>query len=548
MNTLKLIVALLLATQPIFAAQGYVSGPTINTTTGKVTQSWAGTLIVAASSATISTAAITLAGPTGSVTATTYYGDGSHLSGISVSTASGGVTLLGGLPVGSIISYSSGTVPASWLECNGASLSTVTYSDLYAADGCTWGCADSSHFNLPDFRGVFPRGWNHSVSSSAYIGDTDATTRAAIATGGQTGDNVGSYESSTFTAHTHSYTKPTPAGANGGVTAAGFAGPTGTSSQNTISAGGLETRPKNANVMFIIKYQDTVSLSGALTVASSVTASAFFGDGSHLSNLNSACYYDPSSVTGVVCGLGPTTNNATGSYGTTSGGYTNHSSGGYDTIGGGFQNLGSGAYTTISGGRQMTVSADYGYMGGGFSNSCSQTYCVIGGGSSNQCTADHCYVGGGTTNFAQGANSVISGGDTDIASNVDSTVGGGNQNTASGVGSTVPGGSSNTASGDYSFAAGLRANASAKGSFVWADSQNAALTSSIKDQFDIRAQGGTVFTTSSMTITGLVIISSVSSPASGAACTAGSFIWDASFLYLCTASGAWKRAALTGGY
>lgn len=45
-----------------------------------------------------------------------------------------------------------------------------------------------------------------------------------------------------------------------------------------------------------------------------------------------------------------------------------------------------------------------------------------------------------------------------------------------------------------------------------------------------------------------VIIQSTESPLSGAACTQGQITWDASYIYVCTASGAWKRSALTGGY
>lgn len=45
----------------------------------------------------------------------------------------------------------------------------------------------------------------------------------------------------------------------------------------------------------------------------------------------------------------------------------------------------------------------------------------------------------------------------------------------------------------------------------------------------------------------LVVVTSAS-PLSNAACTAGRIVWDASYVYVCTASGAWKRAALTGGY
>lgn len=37
-------------------------------------------------------------------------------------------------------------------------------------------------------------------------------------------------------------------------------------------------------------------------------------------------------------------------------------------------------------------------------------------------------------------------------------------------------------------------------------------------------------------------------PLSGDACDAGEIAWDANYIYICTASGVWKRAALVGGY
>lgn len=55
----------------------------------------------------------------------------------------------------------------------------------------------------------------------------------------------------------------------------------------------------------------------------------------------------------------------------------------------------------------------------------------------------------------------------------------------------------------------------------------------------------------SATVSGLwarTITTTTQSPASNAACTAGMITWDASYIYVCTASGAWKRSALTGGY
>lgn len=68
------------------------------------------------------------------------------------------------------------------------------------------------------------------------------------------------------------------------------------------------------------------------------------------------------------------------------------------------------------------------------------------------------------------------------------------------------------------------------------------------------AIGGTVReATTALDVVGVgrldqLVVTTSASPASNAACTAGRFVWDSSYLYLCTASGAWKRAALTGGY
>lgn len=50
------------------------------------------------------------------------------------------------------------------------------------------------------------------------------------------------------------------------------------------------------------------------------------------------------------------------------------------------------------------------------------------------------------------------------------------------------------------------------------------------------------------TSTEVLVVSTSASPASNAACTAGTIVWDASYMYVCTATGVWKRAAITGGY
>lgn len=45
-----------------------------------------------------------------------------------------------------------------------------------------------------------------------------------------------------------------------------------------------------------------------------------------------------------------------------------------------------------------------------------------------------------------------------------------------------------------------------------------------------------------------ITIQSSQTPASTDPCTTGEIAWGANYIYVCTASGAWKRAALTGGY
>ena len=152
---------------------------------------------------------------------------------------------------GAIFLYASSTTPTGWLECDGSSYLTSTYTGLYAAIGCNWGCADGTHFNVPDLRGTIPRGWNHSASTDTLHGDQDASSRSALKTGGATGDNVGSYQADAVRAHTHTYNQPI---SNDTVAAGGTLIKSASSSTDTGSTGGNETRPKNAYVMYIIKY------------------------------------------------------------------------------------------------------------------------------------------------------------------------------------------------------------------------------------------------------------------------------------------------------
>ena len=157
---------------------------------------------------------------------------------------------------------------------------------------------------------------------------------------------------------------------------------------------------------------------------------------------------------------------------------------------------------TISGGGATN------YNGGGngynFTNSVASGFSSIGGGKGNliQANTDNSTIPGGVLNQIQSyayaatigggySNQVLAGASADLSAE-SATIGGGEFNRIQGSahGATIPGGANNIAGGPYAFAAGQQAHALHQGAFVWADSENAAFSSTANDQFLIRAQGG----------------------------------------------------------
>jgi microcystin-dependent protein len=67
--------------------------------------------------------------------------------------------VLSGLPTGAIIDFGSASTPVGFLPCNGAAVSRVTYDELFAVIGTTWGSGNgTTTFNVPDFRGFVTAG------------------------------------------------------------------------------------------------------------------------------------------------------------------------------------------------------------------------------------------------------------------------------------------------------------------------------------------------------------------------------------------------------
>ncbi|GAH87071.1 unnamed protein product, partial [marine sediment metagenome] len=76
-------------------------------------------------------------------------------------------------PTGSVIMFGGAVAPTGYLLCNGAAVSRITYANLFAVTGTTFGVGNgTTTFNIPDFQGIFPRGAGTSTKLSKA--DTNA--------------------------------------------------------------------------------------------------------------------------------------------------------------------------------------------------------------------------------------------------------------------------------------------------------------------------------------------------------------------------------------
>ncbi len=187
-----------------------------------------------------------------------------HAPLLSVPYAESSTQADNGLPIGSIIPYA-GEVPdntdnvtvvgckGTYKLCNGQAYDEAEFLLLDQVLNGAWG-----ENLLPDLRGVFLRGTNLGATDEDYI-DPDTDVRAARY-GGNTGNQVGSFQQDTIISHSHpymdKYKKNNVAihnGAGSGETVADD--PFGDYPRTTSNTGGKETRPVNANVNFIIRVK-----------------------------------------------------------------------------------------------------------------------------------------------------------------------------------------------------------------------------------------------------------------------------------------------------
>lgn len=154
-------------------------------------------------------------------------------------------------PPGTIAAYAGDTAPAGWLLCDGSMVDRTQYAALFGVVSTRFGSTGSNNFAVPDFRGRFLRGRDAGTGR-----DPDRTSRTAMQTNGATGDAVGSLQEDAFKAHKHSVPNDSSGGNvdQNSLTGTSNADESYTDTPGTGTTGGNETRPKNANVNYIIKY------------------------------------------------------------------------------------------------------------------------------------------------------------------------------------------------------------------------------------------------------------------------------------------------------
>ncbi|WWL45989.1 phage tail protein [Pseudomonas parakoreensis] len=206
---------------------------------------------------------------------------------------------------GMVAAFAMNSPPAGWLACNGAAISRTAFAGLFARIATHYGAGDgTTTFNLPDMRGLFPRGWDdgRGVDPSRAFGSfqdmmihSHAHTASAAAVGDHAHtawtDAQGNHAHGAWTdvqgAHNHSAPSAPGIGQGAGginsvqqsggahetswagahqhnvlMNAAGNhahnvgigAGGAHTHGVTVAAAGGTETRPKNLALFYCIKY------------------------------------------------------------------------------------------------------------------------------------------------------------------------------------------------------------------------------------------------------------------------------------------------------
>ena len=153
-------------------------------------------------------------------------------------------------------------VPNGWMTANGSEVSRTEYPELFSTIGVMYGNGNNTTtFNIPDLRGYFLRGFNDGANN-----DPDAST-CSDRGDGTTGDNIGTKQDDAFQGHWHKYYFDVNLFDGRGIYAqrpyqGNYDGGKSDMVRDPVSDGNhgnprtaSETRPKNINVLYIIRVR-----------------------------------------------------------------------------------------------------------------------------------------------------------------------------------------------------------------------------------------------------------------------------------------------------
>ena len=180
----------------------------------------------------------------------------------------------GSLPAGAIVAFAgpAGSVPEGWFPCDGRAIPRFQYQSLFFALGTAHGQGDgSTTFNLPDYRGYFLRGADLGAGHDPDAGNrTSLGPVPASGVGSLQGDATripNNFQVEQGGAHSHLYTYTKNHHHSGRRVDSFVDGGDGLYEQEVsgetsgivvhshrVTGGDKETRPKNKNVNWIIKY------------------------------------------------------------------------------------------------------------------------------------------------------------------------------------------------------------------------------------------------------------------------------------------------------
>lgn len=181
------------------------------------------------------------------------------------------------VPVGAILPWAgpASTVPTGWFLCNGQTVSRTTYAALFNIVGVSWGQGNGTNtFNVPDLRGQFLRGADLGSNNDPNAAQRTVQTLNV----GLNSKDAGSKQGDAFQGHGHVLSSASSSyDVQNGIRIRNSSGPM-TTKYGLSAASGVndnliakvlgpisdgangtpkissETRPKNVNVNYIIKW------------------------------------------------------------------------------------------------------------------------------------------------------------------------------------------------------------------------------------------------------------------------------------------------------